>query len=293
MGNLRIGDYVARKSYRYDILFKIVDIIKRPNRPDQLILKGVSLRIIADSPENDLYKVPLSKMDNFKNSFDKIIDNSIDKIMDQRKKENISSSMERSLGNLGRRDAAFGKAGKVLHIDGDGEYLELCLKTYKKLEIEAVGKQISESEQPKVIKELLREYMPDILVVTGHDGLVKGFKDFKNIHSYRNSNYFIDTVKTARKYESNMDDLVIFAGACQSHYEAILNSGANFASSPHRVLIHCLDPVFICEKVAYTSVDKFVSMEEALENTITGVKGVGGLQTRGKYRHGLPKSPYQ
>ncbi|MFT9493481.1 sporulation peptidase YabG, partial [Anaerosolibacter sp.] len=59
------------------------------------------------------------------------------------------------------------------------------------------------------------------------------------------------------------------------------------------ILIHCLDPVFICEKIAYTSVDRFIPIEEILENTITGLKGVGGLQTRGKYRQGLPKSPYQ
>ncbi|QZY57600.1 hypothetical protein K7H06_21035 [Crassaminicella profunda] len=59
------------------------------------------------------------------------------------------------------------------------------------------------------------------------------------------------------------------------------------------MLIHCLDPVFICEKIAYTSVDRFVPMEEVLHNTITGIQGVGGLQTRGKYRRGFPKSPYQ
>jgi len=61
----------------------------------------------------------------------------------------------------------------------------------------------------------------------------------------------------------------------------------------HSILIHCLDPVFISQKIAYTSVDRFILIEEILENTITGVKGIGGLQTRGKYRKGLPKSPYQ
>ena len=295
MGNLKIGDYVARESYRYDVLFKVVDIIKRPGKADQLILKGVCLRILADSPENDLYKVTLNEIGDFKGTFDNKIEDSINRIMDEREKKNMAESrmMIRTLPAQNPGELPFGRPGKVLHLDGDGEYLDVCLKTYKKLEIEAVGKQIAEREQPSIIQKLLREYMPDILVVTGHDGLVQGFKDIKNINSYRNSNYFVDTVKAARKYEPNMDDLVIFAGACQSHYEAILQSGANFASSPHRVLIHCLDPVFICEKVAYTGVDKFVSMEEALENTITGVKGVGGLQTRGKYRNGLPKSPYQ
>lgn len=68
--------------------------------------------------------------------------------------------------------------------------------------------------------------------------------------------------------------------------------GANFASSPSRVLIHCLDPVFICEKIAYTRIDQVVSITDAIDNTITGIKGIGGLQTRGKYREGYPKSSY-
>lgn len=51
--------------------------------------------------------------------------------------------------------------------------------------------------------------------------------------------------------------------------------------------------MFICEKIAYTSVDNFVPMEEILQSTITGIQGIGGLQTRGKYRRGFPKSPYQ
>ena len=86
--------------------------------------------------------------------------------------------------------------------------------------------------------------------------------------------------------------LVIFAGACQSCYECMLDAGANFASSPNRVLIHCLDPVFVCEKIAYTRIDKVVSITDVIDNTITGTKGIGGLQTRGKYREGYPRSPY-
>ncbi len=57
-------------------------------------------------------------------------------------------------------------------------------------------------------------------------------------------------------------------------------------------LIHCLDPVLICEKVAYTNIDDIVNIEDVIKNTITGIKGVGGLQTRGKYREGYPKYQY-
>jgi len=35
-----------------------------------------------------------------------------------------------------------------------------------------------------------------------------------------------------------------------------------------------------------------VPIQDVIENTITGLKGIGGLQTRGKYREGFPKSVY-
>ena len=111
-------------------------------------------------------------------------------------------------------------------------------------------------------------------------------------NNYRNSKFFVEAVTELRNIQPSYDELVIFAGACQSCYEKILDSGANFASSPSRVLIHCLDPVFVCEKIAYTNIGDIVSIHEVLDNTITGIKGIGGLQTRGKYREGYPKSPY-
>ena len=58
------------------------------------------------------------------------------------------------------------------------------------------------------------------------------------------------------RYEPDMDRLVIFAGACQSFYEKILEAGANFASSPGRTLIHAMDPVIISQKVATTPIDQ-------------------------------------
>ena len=45
----RIGDLVTRKSYDNDIVFKIIDIIE-----DNFILKGVNVRLFADSYEEDL-----------------------------------------------------------------------------------------------------------------------------------------------------------------------------------------------------------------------------------------------
>ncbi|MCX7712014.1 MAG: sporulation peptidase YabG [Clostridia bacterium] len=187
----------------------------------------------------------------------------------------------------------FTRAGKVLHLDGDKDYLDICIEQYKKLGIEAVGISITEKDQAGAVYDLLQEHKPDILVLTGHDGMIKGESNYQNIDNYRNSKHFIEAVKEARRYEKNPDSLVIFAGACQSLYHQIIDAGANFASAPYRVLIHALDPVLVCQKVALTSIEKVLDPMDIVGNTITGYKGIGGVQTRGKYRIGYPVEPFK
>ena len=53
---MKIGDLVVRKSYDMDITFKIMDI-KEEEGEKKYILKGISIRIIADSKEDDLEEV--------------------------------------------------------------------------------------------------------------------------------------------------------------------------------------------------------------------------------------------
>lgn len=291
MSNLKVGDIVARRSYDYDILFRITDIIEGTNG-ETYILKGTNLRIIADAPITDLAKISGNKINQFNKAYSKKINQIVKRILIERSEDNIITD-SKELGSMMRSTKFVGKPGKVLHLDGDGEYIEVCLKIYEQLDINAVGKIISEKDQPKVLKDLLIKHRPDILVMTGHDSILKDSDDFTNLNNYRHSKYFVEGVKIARRYEPSLDELVIFAGACQSHFESIIDAGANFASSPHRTLIHCLDPVFICERVAFTSVDKYIEIQDIIDNTITGVKGIGGFETRGKYRKGLPKSPYQ
>ncbi|QCX33424.1 sporulation peptidase YabG [Caloramator sp. E03] len=290
MDEFKVGDIVVRKSYGGDVYFKIIQIIKKQDGQKVYLLKGTELRILADAFEGDLEKPSFDRINDYSEGYKKKITTSMKKIILQRK-ANISNSR----GKLSPRssESVLGKSGKVLHIDGDEEYLNICLRGYRQLEITAIGKLVPEASQPEVVIPLLKQYRPDLLVLTGHDAMIKGALDYKNLDSYRNSRYFVEAVKNAREYEPSYDDLVIFAGACQSCYEALMDAGANFASSPHRVLIHALDPVFICEKIAYASISKFVSPIEVLENTITGEKGIGGLQTRGKYRELSPKSPYE
>lgn len=294
--DIKVGDLVGRKSYGCDIVFRVHDIIKQ-NDKLIIILKGLNLRIIADAPEADIVKLPPSKIKEDSRKFDDRV-GILTRRLEKRAKRAI-----RGINPIAFRetDQVFKRPGKVLHLDGDKNYLDMCLKAYKDFNIEAVGMVVAENEQPRVVESLLLQYNPDILVLTGHDAYIKtapaansvqGRSELTNINNYRSSKYFIEAVKAARKYEPSLDDLVIFAGACQSYFEGIMAAGANFASSPERVLIHALDPVMVCEKVALTPISQIVRLKEVLTGTITGLNGVGGVETRGKYRDGMPKSLY-
>jgi len=176
----------------------------------------------------------------------------------------------------------------VLHIDGDPEYAMKCKDVYKKMGITAHVYNIKEQDQPKHVYNLLAKIRPNSLVLTGHEAFIRKRNDIYNIDNYKNSRYYIESVLEARRYEHSLDNLVIFAGACQSYYEAILSAGANFASAPKRVLIDMLDPIIVAQTVAYTPVDKFAPLASIISNTREGLKGIGGVQTRGQYREGMP-----
>lgn len=290
---MKVGDLVVRKSYGKDITFKIIDI-REDSDAVYYVLKGINIRIIADAKIDDLEEVDEQFIAEKDKIFNARVNETIKKVMVSREvvgHKNITR-VTKSPKIIPEKELTFGRPGRILHVDGDPQYLDACMKVYKQLNLNATGKAIVEKDQPSQIVELVKEIKPDIVVLTGHDGLIKNATNYLDLNNYRNSKYFIQSVQNLRNYNSSYDELVIFAGACQSCYEDILDAGANFASSPNRVLIHCLDPVFVCEKVAYTRIDQVVSITDVIENTITGIKGIGGLQTRGKYREGYPKSPY-
>jgi len=169
--------------------------------------------------------------------------------------------------------------GKVLHIDGDPKYLEKSLKLYKLNDVPVVGYCFEEKEIPNKITNLLIKHKPDILVITGHDS-------YRNINSeeFKNSENFVKAVKNARIYQPDKDALVIFAGACQSYYEALIESGANFASSPKRLSINVLDPVKIAILVATRHVGSYLDINEILDVTTNKNSGIGGIDTKGVAR---------
>lgn len=257
MQTLKKGDIVVRKSYNKDVLFYINKIYKTKKIA---LLKGITIRIEADALLEDLIYAEKERIEEEYKKLDLI---------------NYKESNYRYLN--------MAKNGKILHLDGDRKYTEKSYKFYKRMGLEAVVRNVSEYKQPQIIYRMLQKHNPDILVMTGHDGMLKKNSDYNNIYNYRNSKYFIKAVKEARKWDLN-NELVIFAGACQSFYEELIYSGANFASSPARILIDFADPLIIAQNVAITDSHKYIKIEDIESKLRDGTKGVSGIGAFGKRR---------
>ena len=268
MKEIKNGDIVSRKSYNNDIMFCVKKIIKIDRERKIAILKGiVDVRIVADAPVEDLKIVSKEEQIKREQDSEKRILNIIEK--ERNKKEN-------------RRKEVI-HTGRILHLDGDKKYSEKSYIYYRKLGLNAVVKNVPEYLQPKVVYQLLEAYNPDILVITGHDGMIKRGERYNDIYNYRNSRHFIATVKEARRYDKEKKkNLVIFAGACQSYFEALISAGANFASSPARILIDFLDPLIVAEKVAITEKYKYITIDDIANELRDGKDGVNGIGANGK-----------
>lgn len=273
MKKIKKGDIVARKSYGKDIIFYVKRIIKTSSK-SIAILCGLYERIEADSNLDDLELLDdIQLKDITKNK-----ENKLNTRIDKKIKEYRFNFLE---DNQQLRQKII--TGKILHLDGDKRYSQKSYNYYKKMGLNAIVKNIPEYKQPRVVYKLLKIYQPDILIITGHDGMIKRGANFNDIYNYRNSRHFINTVKEARKYDKdNNSETVIFAGACQSYFEAIIMAGANFASSPARILIDFLDPLIIAEKVATTERYKFITVDEVTREIRDGKKGIGGIGSNGR-----------
>ena len=249
-----IGDYVTRNSYNNDIVFKIIDI-----KGEVYYLKVVSVRLYADSYQDDLVKCD-----------------------DEMDKDTFRPSID-EYRNLNRNEY-FYLPGRILHIDGDKEYLEKCMAFYKKNKIKAYGLYMRENDMASQVQGLLKKYNPDILVLTGHDS----FSRIKR-QKYKNTTNFVSAVTEARNYEKSHEKLFVIAGACQSNYEDLIKAGANFASSPKRINIHALDPAIIAACLSFSDKNNNIDIIKILEKTKYGADGMGGIITKGSMYIGYPR----
>jgi len=285
---MNLGDLVVRKSYGGDVTFRVEHMIQ-----NKAVIKGTEFRLLADSPLDDLIQVPpTGTTERGQRAQIKAMESL--SLLQKDRQEQSQRSMGAAVGawnpQVPKEAAHFEVPGKVLHLDGDPAYLNKSLSLYEKLRIPAEGHHVRESAMADTLFRLLPRVRPDIVVITGHDGVLKQQQayDLFSLGSYKNSQNFVAAIRVARDYERNFDALTIVAGACQSHFEALLGAGANFASSPGRILIHALDPVYVAAKASFTSIRDTVNLSDVLHHTISGSQGMGGIETRGSYRIGMP-----
>lgn len=280
---------VGRLSHQCDILFRVIDIMEIDGRK-VAILSGEDYRLVADAPLTDLIPISESERSKRNSAVRTLEEQSFELFKQDIDLLRLEREYEATMG-YEKEQSYFQVPGRVLHLDGDPSYLRKCLDLYERLGVSVIGVHCNEKEMHLRIGELIDQYRPDILVITGHDAYSKTKGKKIDLNAYRHSKYFVETVKEARKKVPNLDQLVIFAGACQSHFESLIYAGANFASSPQRVNIHALDPVYIVSKICFTPFMERVNVWDVLRNTLTGEKGLGGIETRGILRTGMPYRP--
>ena len=149
LNNVKKGDVVTRKSYNNDVIFIVDLVINEKNA----ILTGITTRLKADSPIDDLEIISKKEIDNIY----KKIDEKIDK---------MSNKANEKKDGLLKRSNKVTYTGKILHLDGDRRYSEKSKAYYQKMGLNAVVRNIPENRQANMVNRLIEQYKPDILIVT-------------------------------------------------------------------------------------------------------------------------------
>ena len=146
LNKIKKGDIVGRISYGKDIYFIVDRDIKIKKNTQVAILKGLTIRIKADSLTEDLEL--------------------IDKKMIKNTMNDLENRISERLSKYSKRVRKKFKFGKILHVDGDSRYTQKSIKYYREIGMNAVVRNVPESRQPFVVKNLLERYKPDVLVIT-------------------------------------------------------------------------------------------------------------------------------
>ena len=147
MNDIRKGTIVTRKSYENDILFRVEDIVNTI-QGKYAVLKGISIRIKANAPIEDL----------------SIVDKKTAKKELAKLNEKVESRISENRNFLNSYINIL--CGKILHLDGDRRYAEKSARYYRKMGLNAIVKNVPENKQSMVIGNLIRRYKPDIVVIT-------------------------------------------------------------------------------------------------------------------------------
>ena len=124
MKKFKKGDIVARISYNKDILFEITKIIRASNNKEIMMLKGITERIEADSPSEDLEIVDKRTVDAEMQEVDAKIASRITQFLQKhqyclpfgKKKIGFIKNEKRSIKQT--------YTGRILHLDAVSDLVE-------------------------------------------------------------------------------------------------------------------------------------------------------------------------
>lgn len=251
---LKRNDIVGRISYGCDIIFVIKEIVD-----DKAYLSGKYVRLFVDSPLSDLKLIEEGELLRF----------------EEEEKEKSKAIIE------GYKDKITHITGKILHLDSDDEYIKKCKDLYDNLGIYSKCIKLSESDFSLNILGLIKKYQPNIVVLTGHDSYNN--KGLEQLANYKNSIHFMKAIVKIRQ-EYSLDDIFIFAGACGSNFEALIASGANFASSISRKNIEAYDPAIVAVLSAITPFNQIIDIKGIYRFSKLKEANIGGIESFGKMR---------
>ncbi len=123
MSKFKKGDIVGRISYNKDVIFEITNIIKTSNS-EIYILKGITERIEADSPPEDLELMDKRIVNKRMKLIEDKILNRIEKCI---RDESYNIKKRNNLFNfsdVGKRSSRMVYTGKILHLDAVSDIVE-------------------------------------------------------------------------------------------------------------------------------------------------------------------------
>ena len=155
MKKIKKGDIVGRLSYNKDIIFIVERIIKCSSGKEIAILKGINIRIQADSDIDDLELIEKKEAAESEEKINKRFESKI-------------KNYEKLIDNnqIDKRTKKVIYTGRILHLDGDKRYSEKSNLFYKKMGLKAIVRNIPENRQANIVNQLIDRYYPDILVIT-------------------------------------------------------------------------------------------------------------------------------
>jgi spore coat assembly protein len=126
---IREGDIVTRKSYGGDVFFQVIRVDSYTVGDAIATLKGLNMRLLADAPVSDLAVVDERELLDFKRktvreSAEHLRAVRVRRITEEQARHR--KERRRSRGGVSLAEDVFSLPGRVLHIDGDSDYLRDC-----------------------------------------------------------------------------------------------------------------------------------------------------------------------